>query len=208
MKNQLEKNAGLSMIVGSLLGVITMVLHPAGGDINHLIKISPVIISSHTIAIISVPFIILGFWGLSKRIGMDRTLSVLALITASLGLFAALIAAATNGLTVPFFVDSLADSSQQKTEVAQVVLSYSFSLNKAFDFIFIGAICEAFLMWSVLLIKHKIFPKWIAVLGIALGLGFLIMLISGFTLVDLHGFRLFMFGIMAWTLAIGVKLRN
>lgn len=208
MKNQLEKQAGLSMIIGSFLGVITMILHPSGGDIEHLIKISNVIAASHTIALFSIPFIMFGFWGLSKRIGLDNSLSVIALITGGIGLFAVMIAAAINGLAIPFFVDGLKGADQQTTENARLILSYGFSLNKSFDYIFIGAICEAFLMWSIVILKNRIFSKWVAILGIVLGLGFLIALVSGFVLVDLHGFRLFIFGIMAWIAAVGMMMQK
>ncbi|MBO3699624.1 hypothetical protein [Roseivirga sp. E12] len=208
MKNQLEKNAGISLIIGSVLGIITMVLHPVGGNIDHLINISPMIITSHVIALFSVPFLLFGFWGLSGRIGFDNSFSVLGFITGSLGLVAVLIAGAVNGLVVPFFVDNLADASPDKIEMAELVLSYGFALNQAFDYIFIGAICEAFLIWSIAIMKYKVFAKWIAFLGILLGIGFIGMLVAGFVLVDLHGFRIFIFGIVAWMLAAGIMLQR
>lgn len=208
MKNTIEKHAGISMIIGALLATITMVLHPVGGNIEHLIKISPVIMTSHIIALFSVPFMLFGFWGLTQRIGLNNTFSVMALITGSLGLVAVLIAGAINGLVVPFFVDTLKDASPEKLEMAETVLSYGFSLNKAFDYIFIGAICEAFLLWSIAILKTKLFPKWIAMLGVTLGIGFLIALVSGFALVDLHGFRIFIFGIVLWIAAMGIMMQK
>ncbi|MFT6871292.1 MAG: hypothetical protein ACJAVN_000289 [Roseivirga sp.] len=206
MKNQLEKNAGISLIIGSVLGIITMVLHPVGGDIDHLINISTVIIASHTLALFSIPFLMFGFWGLSRKIGFDNSLSVLALITVSLSLVAVMIAAALNGLVVSFFVDNLKDANPEQITTAEMILSFGFSINQAFDYIFIGGTCEAFLLWSIAMIKGKVFPKWIAFLGIVLGLGFLVIMISGFVLVDIQGFRLFFFGIVAWMVAIGIGL--
>lgn len=208
MKNQLEKNAGISLIIGSVLGVITMVIHPVGGNIDHLINISGVIIVSHTIALFSIPFLMFGFWGLSRRIGFDNSFSVLALVTASLSLAAVMMAAAINGIVVPFFVDNLKDASPEKIKTAEMILSFGFSLNQAFDYIFVGGICQAFLLWSIAVIKGKTFPNWIAFLGIALGLGFLIAMISGFVLSDLRGFRIFFFGIVAWMIAAGIMLQR
>lgn len=208
MKNQLEKNAGISLIIGSVLGVITMVIHPVGGNIDHLINISGVIIVSHTIALFSIPFLMFGFWGLSRRIGFDNSFSVLALVTASLSLAAVMMAAAINGIVVPFFVDNLKDASPEKIKTAEMILSFGFSLNQAFDYIFVGGICQAFLLWSIAIIKGKTFPNWIAFLGIALGLGFLIAMISGFVLSDLRGFRIFFFGIVAWMIAAGIMLQK
>lgn len=206
MKNQIEKTAGISLIIGSVLGVITMVIHPVGGSIDHLINISTVIIASHTLALFSIPFLMFGFWGLSRKIGFDNSLSVLALITVSLSLVAVMIAAALNGLVISFFVDNLKDANPEQITTAEMILSFGFSINQAFDYIFIGGTCEAFLLWSIAMIKGKVFPKWIAFLGIALGLGFLVIMISGFVLVDIQGFRLFFFGIVAWMVAIGIGL--
>ncbi len=208
MKNQLEKNAGISLIIGSVLGVITMVIHPVGGSIDHLISISTVIIASHTIALFSIPFLMFGFWGLSRRIGFDNSFSVLALVTASLGLIAVMIAAAVNGIVVPFFVDNLKGASPEKIQTAEMILSFGFSLNQAFDYIFVGGICQAFLLWSIAIVKGKVFPKWIAFLGIALGLGFLIVMISGFVFSNLQGFRIFFFPIVAWMVSAGILLQK
>lgn len=208
MNNQLEKNAGISLIIGSVLGVITMVIHPVGGSIDHLINISKVIIVSHTIALFSIPFLLFGFWGLSRRIGFDNTLSALALVTASLSLVAVMMAAAINGIVVPFFVDNLKGASSEKIETAEMILSFGFSLNQAFDYIFVGGICQAFLLWSIAIVKGKAFPKWVAILGIALGLGFLVVMISGFVLSNLQGFRIFFFGIVAWMVSAGILLQK
>lgn len=208
MKNQLEKNAGISLIIGSVLGVITMVIHPVGGSIDHLINISTVIIVSHTIALFSIPFLMFGFWGLSRRIGFDNTFSILALVTASLSLVSVMMAAAINGIVVPFFVDNLKGTSPEKIETAEMILSFGFSLNQAFDYIFVGGICQAFLLWSIAIVKGKVFPKWVAILGIALGLGFLVVMISGFVLSDLQGFRMFFFGIVAWMVSVGILLQK
>ena len=59
-----QKGAGLSLIVGSLLMIVTMVLHPVGGDFNHLVKIFTMGKIAHGIAILSLPFVTYGFWGL------------------------------------------------------------------------------------------------------------------------------------------------
>ena len=132
MKNKIEKHAGVSMIIGALLATITMVLHPVGGNIEHLVKISPMIKTSHIIALFSVPFMLFGFWGLTRSIGFDKTFSVLAFATATLGLFAVMIAGAINGLAVPFFVENLNEANVERKEVAQMILSYGFSLNQLF----------------------------------------------------------------------------
>ena len=208
MKNHLEKSAGVSLIIGSIFMIITMALHPVGGSIEQLIRISTLAIATHTIAIISVPFSLFGFWGLTRRLGTDKALSMAAFITAGIGLGAAILAAAVNGLALPFFIQGYENADTQTHKLIDIVLSYNFSLNHAFDYILIGGICEAFLLWSIVMIKTGTFPKWIAYLGILIGMGYLLMLILGFVLVDLHGFRVFIFGIVIWIIVVGFYLRK
>ena len=59
----MEKNAGISLIVFTVLIFFTMVLHPAGGSFEHLLKITSLIVVTHAVAIASIPFAVIGFWG-------------------------------------------------------------------------------------------------------------------------------------------------
>jgi hypothetical protein len=203
---QLYKNSGISLLIGSFLMVATMVLHPFGGSFEQLLAISTMTIVSHSIAIFSIPFTLFGFWGLTKRLEAEETFAKAAFITAALGLIAAMLAAAVNGLVLPFFIEDFRDASQQTIEQIKPILRYGFALNKAFDFILIGGLCEGFLLWSIAILKTKEMPKWIGYLGILLGVGFLTLLLSGFVLTSLYGFRLFVFGIVLWIIATAIYL--
>ena len=72
MQTHFEKKAGLALIVFTTLLIFTMVLHPTGGSVEHLLTIIPVIVITHAIAILSLPFALAGFWGLTKTIGTDN----------------------------------------------------------------------------------------------------------------------------------------
>jgi protein-S-isoprenylcysteine O-methyltransferase Ste14 len=63
MNNSFEKKAGIALVVFTILLVFTMVLHPAGGSVEHLISITGIIVTTHAIAILSLPFGWMGFWG-------------------------------------------------------------------------------------------------------------------------------------------------
>ncbi|NVJ46602.1 MAG: hypothetical protein HWE07_05720 [Cytophagia bacterium] len=208
MTNSFEKRAGLSLIIGALLMIITMTLHPVGGNIQQLLKITTIAIVSHSIAIFSIPFSVFGFWGITRKLGTQNPMSMLGFFTACIGLGGAVIAAALNGLALPFFVNRVAGSSEETLETASIIIKYGLSVNHAFDYIMIGGICTSFLIWSLVIIKKNQFPKWIAYLGLLLGLGFLALLFSGFVLVDLAGFRFFIFGIVIWILAAGIMLQK
>lgn len=208
MENKAGERAGTALIVGSVLMVVTMALHPAGGSFTHLLKASAMIIGAHSVAMVSVPVSLFGFWGFANHFRQERELSRFAFCFIFFGLVAALLAAAVNGLALPLFIKNYPDASRELTETVSPVLKYNTALNHAFDFIFIAAICVAVVLWSVAIVKGRELPRWIGYYGLLLGALGLTLLLSGVTLIDLHGFRLFIFGLVTWIVAIGFLLRS
>lgn len=183
-----------------------MVLHPVGGDFEHLLRIIPVAVISHCIAILSIPFISIGFYGIMKRLGATSFFSIAGFAIAITGLVAVLIAAALNGLALPFMVKAYEGASTDVIESIKPILRYNSRLNHAFDYIYIGATCLSMLFWSISILKTRPFSLWIGYLGLALASGALLMLLFGFYFVDLQGFRIFIFGGVAWNVSMGVLL--
>ncbi len=199
-----QKNAGIALVIGSFLMLVTMVLHPAGGDFQHLVLIFNIIIISHALAVLSVPFSLVGFWGLKDRLQGAPFLSHLAFAIIAVGLMAAVAAAAINGLALPLFVKRYSDASAATLEAIRPILHYGSALNHAFDFILIGAVCLAVLLWSIAVIVTKRIPTWVGYYGLLLSALAILMLSLGFHFVDLHGFRWFIFGWVSWIIIIGV----
>ena len=203
-KENSHKTTGYALLFGSFLMIATMGLHPAGGDFQHLIKATTFIIVSHSLAIASVPLSIFGFWGLISRFNSHKSLSIAAFIFMAIGQFAALLAAAINGLALPIFINRYKDATPEFVESIKPILKYGSALNHAFDYILIGNICVAVFIWSILIVKTKQFPMWLGYLGIFLNIGLLILMLSNFNLVDLFGFRVFVFSLVIWILGVGV----
>ena len=68
MESHFCKSTSISLILGALLIIITMVMHPSGGSIEHIIKISKTITIAHSLAIFSLPIILFGFYGLTIKL--------------------------------------------------------------------------------------------------------------------------------------------
>lgn len=204
--NNDKKIAAYALILGSFLMTVTMVLHPAGGSFEHLIRITTINVTAHSIAILSMPISIFGFWGAHKSFEKYRNLSLLAFITVALGHIAGIFAAAINGLTLPIFINQFKEATPEQIESTKLILKYNFALNHACDYILITFICIAILIWSAIILKTKAYPTWIAYLGIGLILGFLMGLVADFSFVNLYGFRIFIFGMVAWIIALGVSM--
>jgi len=208
MKNKLESNSGAALITGSIFMVITMALHPAGGSIAHLFKVITMVIITHSIAILSVPIILFGFWGLTKRLGGDKTISIIAFIIICLGMVSVMFAAGVNGVAMPLFLTAYKNATPEIINTLKPILIYSGALNHMFDYIFIGFMCIAVMLWSITIVRTKSLPIWIGYAGIALFALTIILMLAGFVFVDLMGFRTFIFLFVAWILVVGVQLRK
>ncbi|MDH3494712.1 MAG: hypothetical protein OEM82_14250 [Acidobacteriota bacterium] len=206
MEKHFDRSYGIAVLVSVAFLTFTVGLHPAGGGIEHLIEATPLIVSTHTIAIISVPVLLYGMFGFSRLLGFDSNLSIAGLITFSTSMFAVIIAAALNGLALPFFISGLKDADENTLDVSRQILRYGFSVNQAFDVIFIIFVSAAVVIWSIAILKSKNFPAWLGVFGLLAGSLALITLASGFVLTQLSGFRVFMAGFILWLVAAGYFL--
>lgn len=206
MENQFYKSTGISLILGALLIIGTMILHPSGGSIEHIIKISKTITIAHSLAIFSLPIILFGFYGITLKL-LDRwKLSILAFIIISFGLVAAMFAAIINGLTLPYFLNQYSERLEENIEVLKPITNYSFAINTPLDYIFIVACCLAILIYAIIILLENKFPKLIGYLGIFIVLFALIGGLTGFVFTSLNGFRIFTFSIAAWVLLSGIFL--
>jgi hypothetical protein len=206
MNNPFEKKAGIALIIFTILLLLTMGLHPSGGSIEHIINISGIIIVTHSIAILSVPFGWIGFWGLTRKLGTDHFGSMLAFAIGSLGLIAVVLAAATNGLILPIFLQHYKDATPETLTAINPILRYGFAINLAFDYIYTAAFCLAILSWSVSILLTRKMAQWMGWLGIAMAVIGAGIFISGVAVNNLLGFRIFATIIMVWSLIIGLTL--
>jgi len=206
MKNTIEKNGGIALLIFILLLLVTLVLHPAGGKVAYLIRHSRMIIITHSIAIFSIPFGWLGFRGLSRRLGTTDFYSMLGFAFLSVAMVAVLLAATANGLVLPLFLQQYADAPPAAIDAALPLLQYNFTINKAFDYIYTVGCCMAILCWSVSILRSGQLPRWLGATGLLLFLAVMVMLVSGLAVNHLQGFRISMIGILAWTLIVAITL--
>lgn len=205
MQLEFKKTAGLCLIIGSVLLTLTMILHPSGGDIDHILRIKNIIIISHSLAILCLPFLTFGFYGFHLTLNTKNKISLLAFIITCFGLIAVMIAATINGLTLPLF---LSDYSSNETNINLInaIRNYGNSINIPMDYIFIASMALSTGIWSFLIIKTSNYQKWIGYYGLLLNGLLIFFIFSSFSLVSLHGFRLLIFGLVSWVIITGISL--
>ena len=115
-------------------------------------------------------------------------------------------AAVLNGLALPAFVRQHAQSEEATLEVIRLILGYNHALNVSFARVFMAATAVAVVFWSIAIVRTRVLPGWVGVVGSAAGVGALGMLLVGAIGVDVHDFGLFVFGYSAWAILIGLQL--
>ncbi len=206
MANQFHKSSGFALILGSLLMICTMILHPSGGSIKHIIAISNTIIAAHSLAIFSLPIILFGFYGLSDKLSESYKISTLALMIIAFGLIEAMLAALINGLAIPYFLEKYADNPEMHESIIKPIIIFGFSMNKPLDYVFIGAFCLAISLYSLLMIRTRKMPVWLGYYGILLMAASVTGALTGFVFTSLMGFRIFVFSLAGWILITGYFL--
>ena len=119
---------------------------------------------------------------------------------------AAMIAGAINGLTLPLFLSHSTEAIQSQPELVQSIVRYGAAINQPMDYVFIISILLAMGIWSVLILRTAVFPKWAGYLGISFLSLVLIGLVMKFNFIDLTGFRIFIFGLLSWIVSMGVLM--
>ncbi len=202
MKKQFKKSSGIALVLGAILMILTMVLHPVGGDFEHLLQIASMGIIVHSIGILSIPISAFGYWGLLKQIESKSIFSRVGFVFTISSLFAVLIAAAINGLVLPLFIQDYQMATSEVIDTIRPILSYNFAINQTFDYIFIGFTLLSVSSWSIAILQTRVFPKWLGYYGIILSIIAILLISSGFFFLDVFGFRVFIFGFVSWVLII------
>lgn len=203
MEKSFQKFAGYSLILSAVLMTLTMVLHPSGGDIEHILKMAKVAIIAHSLAIFCLPFVAYGFYGLTLTLQTPSKISLLGFMFCCFALLAGMIAATINGLTLPFFVIKFPNETGQNLEAMKLIINYGSFINKPMDYIFIGGLTLAIGIWSVLIIQHNVFSKWLGYFGIILVFLAAIAILFNFNFTNLFGFRIYVFSMVSWIVSAG-----
>ena len=208
MDDRTGKGAGIALIISALMITVTMVLHPVGGSIEHLRKISGMIVMTHSLALLSIPPMALGGWWVTKNLDPGTPLGLLAFVTFCTGLVAVMIAGAVNGLVVPLFLSRHPNIQPDELPNIQLILQYGFSINRAMDYIFIVGCCISLTMWSLMILRKKgvTFPTWLGYLGVLLCLTGVGSLALKAELTSLMGFRVVIGGLVGWIVLAGYFL--
>lgn len=208
MEKEFSKLSGYSLLIGASLMVLTMVLHPSGGDLDHIVKISRVALVSHSIGMLSTVFTSFGLYGLAKALTTKGSLSILGLSFAVFALTAVLLAALLNGIVLPLYVLQQSNTTGPERETVLLIIQYGLTINAALSYVFIGGYSIAMLIWSFGMVKSMKFPQWLGYWGILLVLSSLVAALLQLNFISVTGFTIYVAGIVSWILLSAFYLLN
>ena len=183
--------------------IITMIFHPGGKigpeQLEQMIRLN---IGVHSLALLSLPVLLLGAWGMSRRLdGGDRA-AWAGLLLFALASVAVMIAGTLNGLAAPGLMRKLAAATPETHEIWHAVLSYNFQVNQAFARVYAVGASLAILLWSVAILRYRTLGMGVAIYGIVLGVVTAAGIGSGMLTPDRHGFAILIFGQAIWFLLV------
>jgi hypothetical protein len=205
-----RRSDAAALVAGALATLVTMALHPRGGealrDGETLSRAGVAAVVSHSIALAGVPLLLLGFWGLSRRLGWDSALVRLAFVTYSLGSAAVVNAALMSGLVAPGVALSIRAASPEGSPVVQSFFAYTFVLNQSFARVYVVASSAAVVLWSVRGLRLGAPWRGAGVFGALAGAAVAAAVVSGALPLNVHGFGHVVLLQSAWTIWMAARL--
>lgn len=206
METKFYKTAGVCLLVGAIVMVATMVLHPVGGSLQRILAMYNMIIVSHSMAMIAIPFVAFGFYGLSKLLQESRRITELAFTIVAFSMVAVLIGGVLNGFALPFFVKDQANQLSSNEFMLVTIVRYGFAISRAMDYLFIAGTMLSVGIWSMLILRSKSLSRGLGWLGIVLITASFLGLVTGFNFLNVSGFTVFVLGLVSWIVLTGLSM--
>jgi hypothetical protein len=196
-------------VLGTALMIITMLAHPHADSLADLLSVPPIVfamnIFTHSMGLLSVPFVLLGAWQLTRRLATPA--AAYAFIAMCGGMVAIVSAMTLDGLVVSALVAEAKRPGAVDGQLA-TLLVYNTAVIQSFSLVYVVAVTAAVLTWSVGILRSIVLPKWIGYYGVIMVLAAALTMLNGIALVDFIGIKLFVFGFVSWTLLMGILLRK
>lgn len=205
MEKQFKKVSGISLLTGGVLATITMAIHPVGGSLAEIAARKGVFIFTHSLALISIPFIAFGFWGLATALVTKSRISFLSFAVSCFGLIAVMAAGTLNGFVLPMFASNYAGSKVDGA-VLQAVRDYGWLLGSSMDYIFITGLSLAMAIWSGIMIATGQLSKWLGYYGLLIVVVTVSGLLMKFNFTSDVGFGVFIFTLVSWLIIAAMLL--
>jgi len=207
-----DRASGVTLIVCAVISAGFMVAHPSvsAGELSAAFAEArheaPIAMFVHAVLIAVTACFVFGYSGFAQRLGLHRPSVRAGLIAYVVGAIGGVGAGVINGLVFPELATEYADRSQAEMETAHMVLRYAGRVSNVLAQMCVLGWSAALIAWSTAVVPLSGLWKWIAGLGVLIGLGFSIVLLAGQLTLDVAGFGSFVFAHGLWATLVGAKL--
>jgi hypothetical protein len=204
-----ENKAALALIIGTMSGLVTMMLHPTSRDVvaslsdgghGTLNKFA------HSLALFAQPLLVMGMLAFTLRFTTHREEAIAAFILFAWASIAILLATATSGFVA---TDILSDGVHHRMTEGAVdsALHYTSLLNRAFATIYIAFSALAILIWSIAMLRAPQHSNLLGAYGVLASLACLA-LVPANRGVSIHGFLAIVTIQGIWFVWVAMTLRR
>ena len=198
-----QRRSAIALIAGSAGMIITMIFHPGGKiapeQLEQVIRLN---IAVHSLALASIPVLLLGAWGLSRRLDGGDRLAWAGLVLFAFASVAVMNAGTLNGLVAPKLMRLIVAATPETRGLWQAMLSYNFQINQAFARVYAVGASLAILVWSMAILRYRTLGLGVGIYGVILGLVTTVAICSGLLTPDRHGFAILIFAQAIWFLLV------
>lgn len=209
--HSLHRSAGITWIACGLLSIAFMLHHPSIGSdtlperLQELSNKAMISAWVHGLLIVLMTGLFYGGVGLSQRLGLQRTLPVLALILFGLGTLAYMLAAIVSGFITPDLGEYFNRHPEQLAS-AESLLRAAWAANQAFARAGLIATAAAMTCWSAALCSQPGLRRWVGLAGLLLALIPAALLLTGHLALQVTGMTATVIAVSVWYMLAGFWL--
>ena len=206
-----NRTGGMLLVLGSVAGIITMVLHPVGPPggalpsphaLETLTRLNRVI---HGLALAALSMMFLGAMALTRRLAGTGRLPLAALVVYGFALVAIMSAGCMSGFVGSDILGRMVEGDP-KLESRRMMLDYTFRLNQAYSSVYAVASCGAIFLWSLETVRTRRLSRGLGIYGLVLGPVIVGALFGGYLPLDVHGFGFVVLVQSVWFIVAGTRL--
>ena len=201
-----NSKASLALVLGTFGGLMTMTLHPTGHDVSAGGK-AGLNIFVHSLALLSQPLILMGTLAFTLRFSKERAAAIAAYIIFAWASVAIMMATTMSGFVQTSLLASAGNDGPSQ-EITRNLSHYTALLNQSFAIIYAALSSVAIIVWSIGLLREKLFSRALALYGLIASSLLLAATMSGNLRMDIHGFGALVLAQGIWYMWLAGSLRD
>jgi hypothetical protein len=205
-----QKIHSLALMIGMAASVVTMSIHPTSIDLHApaeaIARINHINIATHVLGLASIPVTVLGFFGISCRLGWKNLSGLSAFIIYCFAAVAIMLAAVADGLIAPSLVQEAINVDDSKRQMILMALHYNFQLNQALAKVYVVGSSCSFILWSLAIMRLGRIEAYLGSSGCLIGACGLLALLGGHIQMSAHGFGLIVLVQAIWSILLAYSM--